>query len=86
LISRGERIPASLTRGKGFLIKDEDHVNMFPPVAWRHRIIRALRKLNVQAEVKNLNYFQFTFKDRNLIFKLPYAGSSSMITVTKSQY
>ena len=86
LISRGERIPASLTRGKGFLMKDEDHVNMFPPVARRHRIIRTLRKLNVEAEVKNLNYFQITFKDRNLIFKLPYAGSSSMITVTKSQY
>jgi len=59
---------------------------MFPPVAWRHRIIRTLGKLNVQAEVKNLNYSLLTFKNRNLIFKLPYAGSSSMITVTKSQY
>jgi 2-polyprenyl-3-methyl-5-hydroxy-6-metoxy-1,4-benzoquinol methylase len=86
LILRGERIPASLTRGKGFLMKDEDHVNMFPPVAWRNRIIRTLRKLNVQAEVKNLNYILLTFKNRNLIFKLPYAGSSSMITVTKSPY
>jgi 2-polyprenyl-3-methyl-5-hydroxy-6-metoxy-1,4-benzoquinol methylase len=86
LISRGERITASLTRGKGFLIKDTDHVNMFPPVAWSHKVIRTLRKLNVQAEVENLNYFLLTFKNRNLIFKLPYVGSSSMITVKKRQY
>lgn len=44
------KVTSSLTRSKGFILRDPDRVNMFGPKAWLNLIINTLHKLGYKEE------------------------------------
>lgn len=70
----------SLTRGKGFLIKDPDHINMMSYKQWL-RILELSISSN-KFHIHSTTYFQACFKNKCAVLKVPHIGSSIMIVIT----
>lgn len=74
----------SFIRGKGFLLRDPDHVNMYGSATWRHMISTSLARLKVKGSIRATNYFLIPLaRGRCIAFRIPYVGSSTIIAVVR---
>jgi len=75
----------SLTRGKGFLLKDPDHINMFYPKKWLTIIQSTLHKAGRKdLKIKAKTYSSLPcIGSKCVTLEIPMLGSSIMIVVEK---
>jgi len=76
----------SFIKGRGFLLRDPDHVNMYGPYMWYCKVGRTLTYLNVKCSIKVSNYFMISLTPtlgKCIILRVPYIGSSTMIAVVR---
>jgi len=74
----------SLTKGKGFLLKDPDHVNMFNPKKWFTLIHNTLHKTGRRdLKIKAKTYSLLCIGSKCATLEIPMLGSGIMIAVEK---
>lgn len=74
-------IRLSITRGKGFILKDPDHVNMYGSKVWHNIINNTIHKLSRKVDLRLCTYALVRTKSKCVGLRISYLGSSIMLTV-----